>query len=90
MDALKFLEEKHRMCNYEEYLCDPNCPLKKLSDKYHYTCSAVCEYYPNEAIAVVEKWSEEHPKNMVQNAFADEDATPKEKCPSFIRLKGLY
>lgn len=52
MDAVKFLEERNRMCdNYN--LCTDGCPLYKI-------CDFSLGYF-REMVAAVEKWSEEHP-----------------------------
>lgn len=56
MDAVKFLEERNRMCdNYN--LCADGCPLHKI-------CDFSLGYFREmvrEMVAAVEKWSEEHP-----------------------------
>ena len=52
MDAVKFLEERNRMCdNYN--LCTDGCPLYKI-------CDFSLGYF-REMVAAVEKWSKEHP-----------------------------
>ena len=51
MDAVKFLEERNRMCdNYN--LCTDGCPLYKI-------CDFSLGYF-REMVAAVEKWSKEH------------------------------
>ena len=51
MDALKFLEEKNRMC--DEHPACVGCPLGKLA----YCADAE----PEEQVKAVEAWSKEHP-----------------------------
>ena len=61
MDAIRFLEEKVRMCSSYDG-CD-GCPLNQIHDN-DYRNLTYCEYpeaFPEEAIAIVEKWSVEHP-----------------------------
>lgn len=61
MDAIRFLKEKERMCNsYKE--CD-ECPMKQRHDSNYYNFT-YCEYpeaFPEETVAIIEKWSAEHP-----------------------------
>ena len=57
MDAVKFLEERNRMCdNYN--LCTDGCPL--CLKKCHLGVRKTDEEC-REMVAVVEKWSKEHP-----------------------------
>ena len=60
MDAVKFLKEKNRMCeSYQS--CSAGCPLtEKCGNDF---CDDYCKEDPSGAVAVVEKWSSEHPAN---------------------------
>lgn len=66
MDALKFIEERNRMCDYytkKDVLngC-ADCP----------ECDSACnvvQFVTPEYIADVEKWSQEHPRKTRQDAF---------------------
>ena len=81
MDAVKFLKEKERMC--ENILCD-ECPLSNRKNGTDYWCRSFIEKFPEKAITVVEKWSEEHPVKtrksellkMFPNAPVDENGVP--------------
>lgn len=83
MDAVKFLQEKNRMCNTYE-LCHQGCPLWSSDD----TCLSVSKNNPEVFVEAVKKWSEENPpktlldlfKEQHPNAPLDEDGTPK-VCP---------
>lgn len=67
MDAVKYLKEEVRMC--AEHRCE-NCPLGKAGDEqYCSSCCAFEEEYPEEAVAIVEKWSAEHPVKTRQSEF---------------------
>lgn len=66
MDALKFIEERNRMCDYytkedgAEGCAD--CP----------ECDSACNvvrYVTPEYISDVEKWSQEHPRKTRQDVF---------------------
>lgn len=52
MDAIKYIEEKERMC--KSLLNCEGCPIR-------YTCDPNAEE-AKEVVAIVEKWSREHPK----------------------------
>lgn len=66
MDALKFIEERNRMCDY--YTKNDgiggcaNCP------EFDSACNVV-RYVTPEYIADVEKWSQEHPRKTRQDVF---------------------
>lgn len=69
MDALKFIEERNRMCDY--YTKNDgiggcaNCP------EFDSVCNVV-RYVTPEYIADVEKWSQEHPRKTRQDVFLEQ------------------
>lgn len=69
MDALKFIEERNRMCDY--YTKNDgiggcaNCP------EFDSACNVV-RYVTPEYIADVEKWSQEHPRKTRQDVFLEQ------------------
>lgn len=58
MDAIRFLKEKERMCEYYEY-CE-GCPLADGIETPSLYCTCP-EEEPEEMVAIIEKWSAEHP-----------------------------
>lgn len=66
MDALKFIEERNRMCDYyrrgNELSGCERCPASKMA------CSYV-KYVTAEYIDAVEQWSKEHPRKTRQDVF---------------------
>ena len=87
MDAVKFIKEKIRMCKgYKMY---NECDLCFLKTKVDMDCDTYIDEYPEQAVAIVEKWSQEHPqKTMLQDflekypkANLNNDGTPKGVCP---------
>lgn len=69
MDALKFIEERNRMCDYytKEDGADgcADCP----------ECDSACNvvrYVTPEYIAAVEKWSQEHPRKTRHDVFLEQ------------------
>lgn len=54
MDAIKFLKEKKRMC--DSYINCDGCGFGKVPK-----CNHTEDDNPKKAVAIVEKWSKEHP-----------------------------
>lgn len=68
MDVVEFLKEKNRMC--ESYSSCYECEIKKMtvnSGMFH--CSIWVGKHNEEAVAIVEKWSAEHPIKTRQSEF---------------------
>lgn len=86
MDAVKFLQEKRRMCKQYD-LCE-KCGIGKAKDNLPMDCMEYTESFPEVAVKIVEKWSEENPpktlldlfKEQHPNAPLDEDGSPR-VCP---------
>ncbi len=71
-----------------------NCPLCSNSNGEGLSCPDFEMFYPEKAIEIVQKWSDEHPpktylseflKNY-PNAKLDEDGTPHKLCPWHLGL----
>lgn len=69
MDALKFIEERNRMCDYymknDAHNGCADCP------ECDFACNIVRDVTP-EYIADVEKWSQEHPRKTRQDVFLEQ------------------
>lgn len=69
MDALKFIEERNRMCSYygggNELSECAECPASQR------TCLSV-RSVTAEYIAAVEQWSKEHPRKTRQDVFLEQ------------------
>lgn len=72
MDAIKFIEERNRMCKSFDVSCeecpafdackdDPCCAVRNMS-----TLDATAQ------IAIIEKWSAEHPRKTRQDVFLEQ------------------
>lgn len=94
MDAVLFLKEKHRMCkSYGVYDCS-KCELSGHNNGKTVSCGGFVEQYPEEAIAIVEKWSKENPINTkkdeffkrLPNAPMQNDGYPYAKIPLYVGL----
>lgn len=68
MDAIKYFKEKKRMTNDCNIDCI-DCKLSKFSNGTEKLCRKFELEHPEEAIAIVEKWAEEHPPKTRQSEF---------------------
>lgn len=70
MDALKFIEERNRMCDYynakDAYPGCEGCPA------FENTCSTSVRCVTEEYIAAVEQWSREHPRKTRQSVLLEQ------------------
>lgn len=73
MDAVKFFKETKRMCDSIRVVggfigrCD-ECEIDRRKAPRQ-TCDTYIKQNPEEAVAIVEKWSMEHPRETRQNKF---------------------
>lgn len=70
MDAIKFIEERNRMCESFGTGCI-GCPAY---DESRCVVSSASTLDAKEQVAIVEKWSAEHPRKTRQDVFL-------EQCP---------
>lgn len=63
MDAVKYLEERKRMCASYNNMCI-GCGFGQVPK-----CNNTEDYNPEEAVAIVEKWSVKHPVKTRQSEF---------------------
>ena len=66
MDAVKYLKEYERMCRSYGYDCN-KCGIDKMRNGDG--CTSIINKYPEEAVSIVEKWSEEHPVKTRKSEF---------------------
>lgn len=77
MSAVGYIKEQARMCN--TYKTCEGCPISKANDGDD-GCKRWIRNHPEEAVAIVQKWSEEHPeKTMLQDFFEKFPNAPKHK-----------
>lgn len=69
MDALKFIEERNRMCDY--YTKNDGADGCADCPECDSACNVV-RYVTPEYIADVEKWSQEHPRKTRQDVFLEQ------------------
>lgn len=72
MDAVKYFKEKARMVKATNNgVCSISCQDCGLNynNTRNISCSSFEKAYPEEAVAIVEKWSEEHPLKTRAQVF---------------------
>nr|DAW15826.1 MAG TPA: hypothetical protein [Caudoviricetes sp.] len=90
------MTKKHKL-NHGGYSCKLNCadcPLSHLNNDSTMLCSDFETCYPEKAIAIVQKWSDEHPPKTYlsefltnyPNALLDDSGMPKLFCPYRLGL----
>lgn len=68
MDAVEFLKERERMCKSCEGKCS-DCPIGKEKVNHNQYCREYIEKFPIEAVDLVEKWSDGHPRETFLERF---------------------
>ena len=96
MDAAKYFEEKKRMLNSlgrTKWRCYgvkcSNCPLYVNNNGIDAACEELEMLYPERAVEIIEKWSQEYPQKTFLSDFLEkypkarlrDNGTPKDVCP---------
>lgn len=96
-----YFAEKRRMTKRAKNgLCKlgcSNCPLCSINNNKGQSCTAFEMLYPEKAIEIVQRWSNEHPQKTFlteflknyPNAPLDDDGTPKGVCPRALGLMDI-
>lgn len=58
--TVDFNAEQSRMCDYYEF-CNNGCPFKAREETHFRFCGDFVKSYTDEAVAMLQKWSDEHP-----------------------------
>lgn len=74
-----------------------NCPLCSINNNKGQSCTAFEMFYPEKAIEIVQRWSDEHPRKTYLNGLLenypntrlDEDGTPHKLCPWHLGLMSV-
>lgn len=91
-----YFVEKRRMIKKHRYVCELNCadcPLHWSKNGMSISCTNLEKSYPNRAIAIIQKWSDEHPQKTYLSEFLknhpnillNDDGTPT-FCPYELGL----
>ena len=81
MDAVKYLKIKNRMTKGCIYSNCPQCVLHSDNNPYEMDCLTFEMEIPEEAVAAVEKWAEEHAANTRMSDFLEK--FPKAEVPKY-------
>ena len=76
MDAVKFVEERRRMCNFYGGGCT-GCPAYNVSDASDCLADIEVQGDAAEQVKIVEEWSATHPRKTRQSVFLDNYPTAK-------------
>lgn len=101
-NSLNYMREKDRMCSSYIKSCndclESECPLKVTQNGITITCRRFESLYPEKAIAIIQKWSDEHPQRTYlteflehyPNAELDDAGRPKlVLCPHYLGLNDI-
>lgn len=69
MDAVEFLKKKERMCS-KCGACS-RCPVDIKNNGFYMDCEDLAIENPEEFVAIVERWSAEHPVKTRQSRFLE-------------------
>lgn len=96
-----YFAEKKRMIEKHRYICEvkgcADCPLHWSKNGMDISCTKLEKNYPDKAIAIIQKWSDEHPPKTYLSEFLKHypnvkllgDGTPKCLCPHQLGLKDI-
>lgn len=96
-----YFAEKQRMTGQrKDGVCELNCidcPLSSFNNGIGIPCMNLESSYPEKAIAIMQKWSDEHPQKTYlseflkhyPNALLDKNGTPGKVCPCDLGLMSM-
>lgn len=70
MTAIEYLKEKSRMSKKCKIRCT-DCPLSDRNNGMQIGCGLLQVEHPEKAVAIVQKWSEEHPQKTFLSDFLE-------------------
>lgn len=65
-----FLKEWNRMCDLYQTRCSA-CLMSSQHNEHEVSCTYLAKLHPTEAIAIVQKWSDEHPLKTILDDFLE-------------------
>ena len=65
-----FLKEWNRMCDLYQTRCSA-CLMSSQHNEHEVSCTYLAKLHPTEAIAIVQKWSNEHPVKTIKDDFLE-------------------
>lgn len=96
-----YFSEKRRMIKKHKYICKLNCddcPLSWSKNGKGISCTAFEMLYPEKAIEIVQKWSDEHPQKtyltellkVFPNTPLNDAGVPDGICPYMLGLNDTH
>ncbi len=90
------MTKRHKL-NIGIYVCELNCvycPLSGVNNGTNFSCTDFERLYPEKAIAIMQKWSDEHPQKTYlseflknyPNASLNDAGLPQNTCPFHLGL----
>lgn len=86
MDAIEFIEERCRMCNSYHYCAA--CPGKEGAEFCGFNVGSGVS--AKEQVAIVEKWSAEHPRKTRQGEFLEQHPNASLDENGILRILPCY
>lgn len=85
MDAVKFIEERNRMCRFYGDWCT-GCPARNASGAS--ACLVAIELQGNaeEQVQIVEEWSAAHPRKTRQSVFLEQYPNAKVNAKGIVEI----
>lgn len=95
-----FIEKSRMTKRQKNVICKldcSDCPLSSFNNGIGIPCMNLESSYPEKAIAIVQKWSDEHPQKTYlseflkhyPNALLDKNGTPGNVCPYDLGLTSM-
>lgn len=92
-----YFVEKKRMTKRNKYVCTidcDDCPLSSFNNDINILCSTLETDYPDKAVEIVQRWSNEHPPKTLlseflksyPNAKLNSDGFPSDIVPCSLGL----
>lgn len=96
-----YFAEKKRMIKKHKYVCELNCadcPLNWSKNGMDISCSKLETNFPEKAIELIQKWSDEHPQKTYLSEFLKnypnvqlyDAGIPKGVCPYDLGLMNRH
>lgn len=91
MDAVEFIEERNRMCKSFEVVCCKGCPaFNAFEDNLYCAVDQESTLDATAQIAMVEKWSAEHPRKTRQSVFLEQHPNATLDENGILRILPCY
>lgn len=91
--VINYSKERKRMCDYYRLSIEQcsACPMHSQRNGHNTICYKMVDDYPQEAIDIIQKWSDEHPDKTILDDLLEKypDAKRNSNGTPFICIKWL-